>query len=301
MKLYLEGIHMTISFPKRLINNVASYEFLINLNAVIQNTKKEEIVFDLSSTKTFDTNLLAILNCIVDESDKNITLIMPKEKRYPKGKSIISIFNYYANDKRAFFKPRIVVGNSNVRETEDLLKQIKLQNYDKLKVLLSEIIANIKMHVVNTQNNTKGYVAASYDEQKNAIFVSVVNNSKTILEKLNESKYEFNSDEDAIVWALKKHNSTRDSSESGGIGLYLLRKYTSELKANTIIVSGNTYMEINDLSYDEQNENNIWVSVSKAISKSFKGTIVTIAFPYEIEKSTDDRYIKSSLVDILEV
>ena len=34
----------------------------------------------------------------------------------------------------------------------------------------------------------------------------------------------FKSDFEALIWALKKTNTTRNEDESGGLGLYLLRK-----------------------------------------------------------------------------
>ena len=227
-----------ISWPKCLNDSIDSYEFFFSVQKIVNSSSTQYILLDMSNTKIFSTNLLSLVYLLIDENkEKIIKILLPNKQEYSDRKALLEIFDIYTGDTRSFFKPRIIVGNINTREAEDVLlkylRNIDLKNYGIIKTLLSELIANIKMHVQRVENTTKGYLAATYIKETNYIAISIVNSCRTILTTLKDKNYEFNSNEDAIIWALKKSNSTRDDEESGGIGLYLLRKYITKLKGGS--------------------------------------------------------------------
>ena len=248
---------LIISCQKILTNSTETYQFLIEIRRIILKTEKKCILLDMSNTKIFETNLLVFYNLFIDEAlnlNKEIIVLMPNNAKYKGSKILVMLFKYYAQDKRSFFKPRLIVGNKNVRETEDVLikylKGLNLEHYNTIKTLISELIANIKMHVQRVDETTRGYLSAAYSIEEGCMIVSIANNSHTIRSALKIKNYEFDSDINAIIWTLKKSNSTRDDGESGGIGLYLLRKYLQKLNAKATLVSGNCYLELNSMCYN---------------------------------------------------
>lgn len=151
------------------------------------------------------------------------------------------------------------MGNSNVREVEDLLikylKKLDLQEYDKIKIIISEIKANIQMHVAESDDSCKGYISAYHDVTNEKIIISIANNIRGIKDTLELKKMVFNNELDAINWCLKKRNSTRKEEEVGGLGLYLLRKYLAEIGGSMSIISGNTYVYFKNQLYNLKSEN----------------------------------------------
>lgn len=91
------------------------------------------------------------------------------------------------------------------------------------------------------------------------------------------NKMEFENDYEAILWALKKNSTTRQ--DSGGIGLYFLRKYISDMNGKFSVLSGNSYVECDKMCYNEENENFITVSKRKNLSQHFEGTTITLYIP----------------------
>lgn len=284
-----------ISCPKNMINSIETYNFLLDIQRIIRNSDNETILLDMSNTKVFEVNLLAFISVIIDEdtNGKNkIGIITDAKIIYDITKIRTSLFNMFSNDTRSFFKPRLIIGNKNSRETEDVLikylKAINLKHYNKIKTLISEMIANIKMHVKKIENGAKGYLAAASLPDKNLMIVSIVNNCKTIKDTLQDREYEFGGDYNAIIWALKKNNSSRKDEESGGIGLYLLRKYLKELNAEATIISGKCCLKLDSRSYNIDNENEIIEKGSEELSFRLEGTIITLYIPMELNEDKVD-------------
>lgn len=280
---------VNIVCPRFMISDVNSFNFMMEQQRIIDCPDVNSIKWDMTNTKVFETNLLSMLSFIFEKAYKNqkqIYIFLPNGFWFEYKESVIGIFNYYSQDKKAFFKPR-KVGYRNVRETEDViikyLRSLKLKEYAKIKILISEMIANIKMHTIYKE----GVIAGDYLAKLNQIVFSIANYDYSIKKQLLWKRgLEFSSDFEAIVWCLRKSNSSRNDEESGGLGLYLLRKYISELSGKVSILSGTCYVELDGSCYDKNDENRVEIQKSETLKSDYQGTIITIYIPYDVD--TDD-------------
>lgn len=111
----------------------------------------------------------------------------------------------------------------------------------------------------------------------------------------------FEDDFSAIVWALKKSTSTRDKEETGGLGLYLLRKYICQLNGKGIILSGACCLEFDYLCYNEEAENSLIFRANKQLEYGFSGTIITLFIPFVICTSENKMGEVKEEIDLLEI
>lgn len=272
-----------IKFPVRLYSNYKSFYFFIRLDHTIDNNKDMMIILDLRQTIYLETNLLAILFYIIEKSKAKKNNILLYSKNSTKAKILCSMndifYQYSNNDNRTLYPRKIGIGHTNENESLllDDLQQLHLKDYDIIKTLLSELIANIKMHTINREGTFCGYC----NRKDNILLLTIANYDITIAKRLEQIRQmEFKNDFDSIIWALKKTNTTRSDTESGGIGLYLLRKYIHKLNGKFIIISGSCYAEFDDTCYDPENENDIYCKQNKQMSKRYEGTIITLQIPF---------------------
>lgn len=311
---YQKDNSMKITTKATLTNDqLTSYEQLIDIYTKVNSTKDDEIIIDFSGTKIFECNLLAFISIIIETANNrgiSLAIRLPGESKLITASHIIKCFNHYANPqyRKSFFKPRCVIGNPNNKEVEDLLTKYlmesNIKDYSKIQILLSELIANIRMHVVFHSSKCIGYMCSHVDvkSQYQKLYVTIVNNAKSIKEILADNQMEFSNDEDAIRWVLKKTNSTRRDDESGGLGLYLLRKYTYELKGTIIICSGSYIITMDGSCYIPDNDNQIYFKSSQKITGYFHGTSITLCIPFTEthDKSSKSTYLSdnSKIIDV---
>ena len=276
-----------IDCPKQLKNSFKTYSFLLQAQIKMQKFSEKIIMWNMSNTKVFDVNFLSVMYFIFEEqwrNGKDIFAYLPNKVAYNGKNILLSIFNYYAEDKRSFFKPR-QISTKNIRETEDVLlkylKKLELEKYDIIKTLISEIFANIKMHT----ENKVGYITGQYCKEENVIIVSIANADYSIARQLEMKRgMIFEDDASALLWTLKKSNSTRDELETGGLGLYLLRKYIYQLEGSAAILSGKCYLEFDGECFNPNAENAIIIKEQQKIIEEFQGTIITLTIPYVVKK-----------------
>lgn len=297
---------LLVNFPKQIKATYSDFVFIIKACLYINKARSDFVFLNMRNTRYFSTNLLVILYFSFVEwinEEKNVCVMLPNGENIYGEKAIYSIFNCYARDKRAFFKPRFISA-ANSREKEDVLlkylKRIELENYNIVKTLISEIFANIEMHT----ENKIGCISGHFLEEKNTIIVSIANTGYSIAKQLeNKRGMIFEDDFSALMWSLKKNNSTRNSGELGGLGLYLLRKYLYELKGQASIITGKCYLELDDKCFRIDNENIIQIKEKRDLDFEFQGTIITLHIPYLIKK-IDNMYNEDfptiNLLDIME-
>ena len=97
------------------------------------------------------------------------------------------------------------IRSNTQHEIEELfikhLNQLEIRGYQKLQTILSELIANLKMHTRLKEGAIAGYI----NKPQQMLIFSIVNFDITIRENIKEkNRYIFNNDFDALMWALKK-------------------------------------------------------------------------------------------------
>ena len=155
----------------------------------------------------------------------------------------------------------------------------------KLKRIISELVANVNMH----GNPKNVYICGYYDIINNLIKVSIFSLGITIRQNIeSNTKYNFSNDETALLWSIKKSNSTRKDEEIGGLGLYLTRKYMCEMGGRVDISSGKSVI-IENKNMDKYNidiDKEANVSIKKL--KSFiPGCVTTLIMNFEEVNSED--------------
>ncbi|WP_310603356.1 hypothetical protein [Anaerosporobacter sp.] len=279
----------TYYFPRIIRYNMTSIEFLQRFHTYILENCIKEVLLNFENTVRFETNLLSFFSYILEKLNKLGIKVMLKLKReshtIPYDKIIGMIFKTYSAYNQCSLKCR-KINDSNSRQIEDLLikhlKGLNIKGYKWIKIILSELIANIKMHTQLNEGTIAGYI----DETEKMLMFSIVNYDITIKDNIQQKNgYIFDNDFDAIIWALKKTNTTRLGEEPGGLGLYLLRKYIAELAGDFSIISGKYYLEFNNKSYNEKDENKIEVERVSTLKNIFNGNMITIRIPFIIENT----------------
>lgn len=289
----------TIHFPTRISNSVKFINFILNLYKILRTNEYDSIKLDFRDTVYFETNMLSILAYFIEEFDSKrirfrlIVSICSDEEQEVNIKDFVNfLFELYSEDLSLALRPR-KIGNRYPNESNRLLlndlKLLNLKEYEKIKILLSELFANLKMHTLYQE----GIYAGFHNYKENTLIFSVVNYDVTIAKQiLQKRKIEFEDDFNAIVWALRKHNSTRYHEESGGLGLYLLRKYIHQLDGEIIIISGNCYLEFDKSCYLDSDENAIRIKNHIHLVNRYEGTIITMKIPDEqLDNCDEDRVI----------
>lgn len=244
---------MKFIFGTYLENSIGTYKNIIKIYNRFIYGCNEDLILDFSNTKRFESNLMAVLYLVIEDAYKkniDVKFILPDNKEYVGKDGAYKCFNYYTDEeyRRSFFKPRCIAGNPNTKEVEDVLTkflfELDLCEQDKISIIISELIANIKMHVINRKINCKGFMSSTVIRKNSSLYITIVNNGRSIRNILIDNGIIFNTDIDAIYWILKKTNSTRRYDETGGLGLYLVRKYISELGGDIIICSGSEIISL---------------------------------------------------------
>lgn len=272
-----------VIFPKELQCDYKSFKFLIFLDVFVKNVRNGEIYFDFKDTKLLNTCHLAILMYIVEGivARKNCLMGNVGSDGVENLKVISKLYDQYSVENVQFIAPiklsyRDYCANSDI--WLENLKSMDLRDYNKIKILISELLANLKMHTVFQE----GTMSGSIDRAKEILTVSIVNYDLTIRRNLESEHMDFLSDFDAIMWALKRTHTTRNVGASGGLGLYLLRKYVSELKAQCIIVSGNCFITLDEKCFDAADENRIEYKRCVEMPHYYGGNIFTLMLPLKV-------------------
>lgn len=279
-----------IFFPKRVTNDEKNLNLIVDIMEMSVIFKDEDVTFFFIYTKRVFTNLLAIIIPTIEQFAKNNTVrvILPGRKTFVRISDIKrELFKQYSTADNRFLKIRRVGEEYKLYNKNFLLKDLEEYNLvecEKVQILISELLANINMHSVRKE----GYFAGYEDINRKELIISIVNFDITIRQRLEKCGFIFQSDYDAIIWALRKTNTTRIDEESGGLGLYLLRKICYEIDAEYRIYSGNCYLKGGKALYNKESENEIVLFEYNEHMRPFRGNLFTISIPikYGTTKNT---------------
>lgn len=258
--------------------------FINELYREINAEDYDTIIFDFNCTFLLETNLIAVIAYILEKIySKKIKFVL-KLNGYiytdcPQSKIQNLLFDFFSDDKELALMPR-KLGNRNIKSEEELLlndlKTLQLHDYYKVRIIISELIANLKMHTIYQEGTISGY----HDYKNNTIIFTIVNYDITIAKRGKITKnMEFQNDYEAFLWALRKNNTTRQANESGGIGLFLLRKYINHINGKFMILSGEYCLECTSECYNPEDENNILIKKVYKLGRKYEGTIITLFIP----------------------
>lgn len=162
-----------VDFPARMLTNTNGFNFI---NCIYQNISKykfEKVIFNFQATNIFETNLIAFLGYTVEKIYSNaisFELKIEKERLTCKDQNEIlrKIFEVYSEDKSLALWPRKIGSRSLLQEEQLLLrdlKQLELNEYAKIRTIISELMANLKMHTICLD----GYFAGYHDYKNHQI------------------------------------------------------------------------------------------------------------------------------------
>lgn len=283
---------MEIIFPKKLTSSKRGIEFISYLWGMCKAIRNSIIVWDLTGTKLIHTNILSAIGLILKRVSRHNEVVLKLKNENNQevkiNKNIISrIFHKYSFDHRdglryVYFN---FENNEDSKAVEELLinkfRKLNLKGYNELKIILSEMTANIYMHA----NPSEGTICSYINLREDKLYISICNFGKTIKQNICEqSNYDFDDDKKAILWALRKLNTTRKGNTSGGLGLYLLRKTISNLDGEIEIMSGKSMIRLKENMYDENNVNNFSYK-SEEMRSFFTGVIITMKIDNIIEEN----------------
>lgn len=282
---------MDIYFPRNLNSDRKGIEFISYLWGQCKKINNSTIIWDLSSTKILQTNILSVIGLILNRVKLRNNKVILRIKKNNKDETIADnyiisrLFHLYSYNHGDGLKYVYFDFDKNNLDVflKDKLKELRLKDYEKLKIILSEMCANIKMHASPCEGSLCSYI----NIKENKLYISICNFGFTIKQNVElKNKYSFEDDGSAILWALKKLNTTREDNVSGGLGLYLLRKYMFEMNGEAEIVSGKYFVSLKENFYNNINVNHFFVDKEKMRS-FFPGVMITIKIDFILLDNID--------------
>lgn len=280
-----------IYFPECINHSRDSFNFLLGLTKEIVKDS-ETLILDLKKTTFFSSDQCSILGAII--------LPTLDRKKY-----FVGIENYSGRIKRIFKNNHFSetfgiektlqkkddtiiykeISSDDIAEFEDYIKDCVIKKIqesmgelvnetflNELRKVFRELFINVQEHTTSKQV----YLSGQFLKSKNTLFFSFVNLGETIIEKINENKPEIAKEsrirgkqKKLIEWALGKGNTTKQKSETGGLGLAKLSQFIEKATGSFTIVSDK---ELYKKTYeDNKNENR-----TSFLKNPLKGTAVIL-------------------------
>ncbi|MFN6378236.1 MAG: ATP-binding protein [Flavobacteriales bacterium] len=261
---------------REINNSFEGYERLIALYVKLKSVYFEQIEVEIEGW--FAANMSSALGCILDLISDNINMIkvnasygwtsriLKKNEFLSYYGQIIETDNHHttiryqkltADDGRSF-KEYVI---------EELLERTELPIMtngvkEKMAEGIYEIFVNAQIH----SESTNIYTCGQYFPKDKKIEFTIVDNGIGFKEKVNRRFGTDLSAIQAIKWATKDKNTTKEEV-TGGIGLALLKEFVEMNKGKMQIVSSNGFYE-----FSAKGETVV------AFSDEFPGTIVNLQF-----------------------
>lgn len=283
-----------ILLDQQIQSDRRGYVSLARIDQQLQTITDENIELNFSQVRWFDANLCAVLGALIDHWRKKCNTITIAGL----SGSLRTIFA--KNGFLSIFGGEVIEDNNSttVQYKKNPLSQADFSDYVMTDVLgktdfpelsplaKTYISNNICEIYANAEHSKCEYVfsCGQYYPQKNPPFLdfTIVDIGRTIPD--NVRTYLLSPQilsEDAIRWALKKGNTTKDRTAGipGGLGLDLIRKFIQLNQGQIQIVSG-------EGSYTYVGKQEFFHTLAVA----FPGTIVNLRF----NLSDCSRYIMQS-------
>lgn len=292
-----------IYFPEVINHSRDSFNFLLSLTKEIVKDS-ETLILDLKKTIFFSSDQCSILGAII--------LPTLDKKKY-----FVGIENYSGRIKRIFKNNHFSetfgikktlqkkddtiiykeINSNNIGAFENYIKDYVIKKIqegmresvnetflNELKKVFRELFINVQEHTSSRQV----YLCGQFLKSKSTLFFSFVNLGETIIEKINESKPEIvrearvrGKQKKLIEWALGKGNTTKQKSETGGLGLAKLSQFIEKATGSFTIVSDKEL-------YKKTYENNKNENKTSFLKNPLKGTAVILKINLKSETFKDN-------------
>ncbi len=285
-----------ITFPGKLMADKAGFDFIASLFYNEAYESYEEIHMDLSPIVYIDANLSAAIGAIFDSlkyyKKKQVFYISPKLKGVRKILSRNHFLQSYdivttIDDSEKFiaFK-RFNANEIDVfkRYVDDgLIHKKKFPAHTRsVAEKILESIFEIYVNAMTHGDSKVIYCCGEYNEKnsQHTLDMTIVDLGITIPYNVNEylqrKKLDQMSHCDCLEWAFEKGNTTK--SDTGGLGLSLLKEFIQLNKGTIQMVSGKGVLEISDKD-----------PIRYELNYEFPGTIVNVKFNFD---DTNAYYMK---------
>ena len=257
-------------------NTFQGYKNLIGLYYALMDVYFENIELEIQGW--FAANMGAALGCILDKVAGNMNEVKVKAtqtatarilqknqfltfyghaREHDSYHTTIRFQKLTADDGRSF---KDYVMGELLERTE--LPEMSAGVKEAMATGIYEIFVNAQIH----SSSSNIYTCGQYFPRKNKIEFTIVDNGIGFQQKINQRFGSQLSAGQAIKWALKDGNTTKEIV-SGGIGLALLREFVEKNKGKMQIISGNGFYQFSGEGEEIH-----------SFESPFPGTIVNLQF-----------------------
>lgn len=244
---------IVFEFKESIKTNFSGTKKLFDFYKFAADYYNETIYLDFYHLNWFDANLSALFGSILTKLGNENNLTFSTDINYLKEHFNVLFRNgFFKNGNKIedehqstiiykSFSPDDKNGFINYIEN-DLLTHRGMPSFsekekDEILECLIEVFCNIQIH---SKSNGNFYVCGQYYPEKGMLTFSMVDIGVGFLPAIkNKTKDSVNNNYDAIKWALKKKNTTKNSP--GGLGLFDLNSYFNRTKGNLQIITGDTF------------------------------------------------------------
>lgn len=281
----------TLKIPQTLKTDKSGYDFLASVEPTIREnaTEGQGLLVDFSQCSTINGNLAAAIGALLDRVSPFVGGIIITSPKNNKVKRVLA--------RNHFLKAWSV--ESNVEEKENYVeysrfkcdasskefkayiqeglihKQKFPQHTDLAGERIAESIFEIYVNAVTHGATDYVYSCGEYFQEEHRLEMSIVDCGQTIPGNVNEylqEKYNYSvRDCPAIEWAFVSGNTTK--SQTGGLGLALIKDFIELNEGSIQVVSGLGFIEYHGNSVERFLLNN-----------PFPGTVVNMKFNFDDNK-----------------
>lgn len=285
-----------IIIPQAIHSTFESYDELLELFSCYTDNNIDTIIMNFKKNTWFDANLLPIIYgyVVFGRINHDINSAYNNQTNCPLHKVLIrNRFAKYCFNMEYKPKPNETVvpfkvfnandtyGFGSYIDAEIVRYFPKMEDHVKrdLSIFIQELFGNAQIH----GKCDKVFTCGQYYYQNHKMDFTIVNLGTTIGENVQSFLTESNRDlpDNNISWAVQPENSTKRTN-SGGMGLSLMKEFIYYNNGKFQIISGDEFWELNDKSICE-----------RKFKYAFPGTVINI----EIDQN-DTSYYKYYKEDI---
>ncbi|AFD28200.1 ATP-binding protein [Deinococcus gobiensis] len=252
------------------------YSYLSKLDEKIKNYSDldESISINLENMTWIDVNMCSVLGAIIQKHksngakievvkvNRNVENILSKNGFLTKFMSgfnikdsygtVVPYRRYNLSDESKF--PDYVSKISKDRE------RLKF-NQNTRSSLLNSILELFSNSVIHSGSGLGIFVCGQYYPNKHTIRFTITDLGVGIRDRVSRFLLKDISDQDSILWAITKRNSTKYNIP-GGLGLSFLIEFVTANEGQVILCSGNAYVKISESNREILNMNSRFLGTS---------------------------------------